>query len=99
MKQVTTKDAYSCAQFHPDGLLIGLGTSSSLVKLYDIREQTEVHTFTDHTARVSSIAFSENGYVLATGSEDGTVKLWDLRKLKATKSISSMLFLLCWNIM
>jgi len=72
---------YSCAAFHPDGLILGTAMGAA-VAVWDVKSQANAHTFEGHTANVCSLAFSENGYYLATGAADATVKLWDLRKLK-----------------
>ncbi|RIA79853.1 WD40-repeat-containing domain protein [Glomus cerebriforme] len=74
-------NGYSTVEIHPDGLILGTGTNDSIVRIWDIKMQKNVTSFTDHTGRITSIAFSENGYYLATASECNAVKLWDLRKL------------------
>eukprot|EP00960_Hanusia_phi_P041317 754939-Hanusia_phi.AAC.3 len=86
---------YSAASFHPDGLILGqssflyfklidlvagTATVDKLVRVWDVKTQQNVVTFSAHPGEVNCINFSENGYYVCTAGGDG-FKMWDLRKV------------------
>ena len=90
---------YTSAKFHPDGLILGTGSQGRGIRIWDIRQQQNVASFTTPTgdvasaATVNSLSFSENGYLVAAASDDSTVRIWDLRKIKCLKSLECMSFI------
>jgi len=80
---------YTRVAFHPDGLILGAGTSDSQVRIFDVRAKKNVATFKGHVDAITAIAFSQNGYHLATGDQEGMINFWDLRKLENFQRIES----------
>jgi pre-mRNA-processing factor 19 len=83
---------YTTAKFHPDGVLIGTGTSDGVLRIWDVRElkvaATLEHSTADDTAangtakqfKLTDIAFNPNGYIVATSDRSGCISVYDLRK-------------------
>jgi len=90
LKQISKPEltsGFTCAQFHPDGLILGIGDEANAVRMWDVKTQNLIHSFDGHGGAVTSVDFSENGYFMASVAADGTARLWDLRKLKNIKTL------------
>jgi pre-mRNA-processing factor 19 len=68
---------------HPDGMLLGVGCSDGLLRIFDVRSQSQVAALgsgvSGDNGGVEAATFSENGFYAATASAAGA-SLWDLRK-------------------
>jgi len=82
-----TDAGYTRVAFHPDGLILGTGTSDSVVRIFDVRAQRNEFSFRGHTGSVTGLSFSENGFYLSTADQNAVVKVWDLRKLEKVHSL------------
>ena len=90
-RSVPSDEPFSSLSIHPDGCLIGLGTPSSTIQIYDIRTGAIAASLAPPDSSpftVNTLTFSENGYHLLAPNSLSSVAVWDLRKQKATHSIS-----------
>lgn len=84
---------YTSGGLHPDGLLLGVGTSESIVQLFDNRAagrevaRLNCKSSTNSTEPIRSLDFNENGYLVVTVSGN-QAKIWDLRKLERINQIN-----------
>lgn len=77
---------FTCAAFHPDGLIWGAGTAGPDVQVWDVKSQKKAAEFACSAGPITALSFSENGYYLATAAA-GEAKVWDLRKLKCVQTL------------
>jgi pre-mRNA-processing factor 19 len=80
------ESGFSCAQFHPDGLIYATGTDDDQIRIWDVKSANNVASFSarnEHVGKITSISFAENGYHLASCADnESIIRIWDLRKLK-----------------
>ena len=63
------------------GRSLAYGQLSGEVSIFDLLLNKSHSVLHGHTARVSSVAFSNNGKRLATASWDGTIQIWNMENL------------------
>ena len=69
----------TAALFLPDGLRVLSVTPDPLtIQLWNVMTGRILHTFTGHSAIVSSLAISSDGALALSGSYDRSMKLWNL---------------------
>ena len=69
--------------FSPNGKMLASGSVDQRVRLWDLTTGQHLHTFSNHTSKISALAFAKDDR-LVSGSSDGTVFIWDLNKIVPT---------------
>ena len=69
--------------FSPSDKILASGSADQRVRLWDLTTGKHLHTFSNHTSKISALAFTRDD-VLVSGSSDGTVFIWDLNKIVPT---------------
>ncbi len=70
-------DAVMAADISSDHSLIGLGSSSKLVRVFETSTGNRKHQIRKHTEWVSAMAFSPDSVLLATGDRNGGLYVWE----------------------
>lgn len=79
----TLEQKVTCADLHVDGVLLGVGTGSGTVEIYDLTSAENVSSMTTQYPQVNKLQFALNGYWLVASSTEGNksvVEIFDLRK-------------------
>ncbi|GJN29223.1 hypothetical protein PR202_gb17423 [Eleusine coracana subsp. coracana] len=63
--KASEQEGYTSASFDPHGTFLGTGTTTAVVKIWDVRTQSSVGKLEGHVGPVTAMSFSENGYLLA----------------------------------
>ena len=59
------------------------------IKLWDRDSKDIIHSFSEHSGYVNSVAFHPSGTFIAAGCTDSTVKIWDIRTNKLIQHYTS----------
>jgi len=85
--QVGTRDAlqtyhFTSLRFFPNGDAFATGSDDASCRLFDIRADRELNTFTHDNilCGITSVAFSISGRILFGGYDDWTCNVWDTLK-------------------
>jgi WD40 repeat protein len=79
--RLTHKDLLNNFTVSDDGALVATSAWDGAVKLWDLANNRELHTFSGPFQSYISTAFSPDNSRLAAGAGDGTVTIWDLPSL------------------
>ena len=66
-------------QFSPDSKLLATTDESFAIRMYDPKTGEELGTYSGHTGRIQTIAFTADGKRFYSGSDDTAVLGWEVR--------------------
>jgi hypothetical protein len=79
-----------CCAVHPDGGIFGVGTTTGVVEIWDVKQMKKVEALGADVVpagSASSIYMSENGYYMVVCGKHAS-RVWDLRHLKIAREAS-----------
>lgn len=71
----------------PDGGWLVSAGDDHVVRVWDLRDDSQAAELTAHTDWVRAAAFHPQGKLLATAGSDGVIQLWDIAAKKAVRKI------------
>ncbi|KNC82295.1 hypothetical protein SARC_05414 [Sphaeroforma arctica JP610] len=84
----SSKGVTSLALHPTDSNLLLTGGVDKKVVVYDREAEKAVHTFSDHTKKITEVAWNSSGSVVYSASADGTVKINGLGESAGVSTIS-----------
>lgn len=79
---------YPSFRFFPDGKAFGTGSDDASCRLFDIRADCELNSFTNEGHGVTAIDFSVSGRLLFAGYDDSSCHAWDTLKAENVGTLS-----------
>lgn len=89
MKQQGHSSELNCISYSPDGQLIATGGGDAKVKLWNVLNGFCFVTFSDHSAAVTGVQFSNSRKFLVSSSLDGTVRAFDIIRYRNFKTFTA----------
>jgi WD40 repeat protein len=78
------KTFVSALAFSGDGQVLGVGTNSGLITLWNVRDGKPMTSLRPRVTRIDSLAINEDASLIAMGFKLGIVALWDARRRAET---------------
>uniref|UniRef100_A0A2P2I4L5 Periodic tryptophan protein 2 homolog n=1 Tax=Hirondellea gigas TaxID=1518452 RepID=A0A2P2I4L5_9CRUS len=89
LKQQGHSKNMSVVAYSPDGSCIATGGEDGKVKLWSTVSSFCYVTFTEHTAAITGLAFTQSGRAVLSSSLDGTVRAFDMMRYRNFKTLTS----------
>jgi WD40 repeat protein len=78
------KTFVSALAFSGDGQVLGVGTNSGLITLWNVRDGKPIASLQPRVSRIDSLAINQDASLVAMGFKLGIVALWDGRRRAET---------------
>lgn len=70
-----------CVAFSPDGKLLAAAGEETKIRVFDLAAGSQLAELRDHTAAVTTLAWSPAGDRLVSGCADGSVRVYEVAHL------------------
>ncbi|CAE6422052.1 unnamed protein product [Rhizoctonia solani] len=71
----------------PDNLHLASASRDKTLRVWDLKNNTELRVLDRHTRAVWSVAYSHDGYKFASSSSDGIIFVWDSQKTEVIATL------------